>query len=492
VSADQTQAETSRQGGRGTITLTGNDGRSYTLDLIDIFRFQGQVYALLLNRGVESPVAGTDQRVIMRLFSREGQNTLQEIQDRQELERVRAYIAGLAHVGPFSGKYKLEEVLGGGAFGIVLRAWDIPLDRPCAIKIMKLNDDERLQRFRQEARVAARLAHPNIVTIYAFDIEPQRSVPYIVMELLTGPTLQAVLKQPAPMPLPRVLSVLEQLAAAVDYAHGEGAVHRDIKPDNVFVGADDHVTVVDFGLGRSRDDPQSMYVSGTYEYGAPELIRATAAWKELDVARHIELSQSADRYAVGLVAYEMLAGRLPFEGDREAIASAKLTLDPPAPSSFQRNLRQGIDDVVLTQLRRDPTGRYPSATAFVAELRKAAIGASPGVSGNAVRGRTPGSGSPQRATTVQAEAAQHAGRTAGSPKAILKDKKQGSGSAYGLLLVLAAFVAIVSGIGTLSDLGRVRDMTGDYWIFGISSAVSIWLFAKYRTERSRVGRGPRV
>ena len=190
--------------------------------------------------------------------------------------------------------------------GVVYRAVHRRLGQARAIKVLPVayaNDELFLQRFEREAKLASELRHPNIVMI--FDIAEEQGVNYIVMELLDGRSLHEVIRDDGPLPVERAIAMLGQLAEALDFAHQRGVVHRDIKPGNALIGAQDHVTLVDFGIARAAEGTRLTEANsrvGTAEYMAPETISEG------------ESGPGTDLYALGVIAYEMLTGRVPFTG----------------------------------------------------------------------------------------------------------------------------------------------------------------------------------
>src|SRR5688500_3466622 len=206
-------------------------------------------------------------------------------------------------IGQQLGPYELQSKLGAGGMGVVYRAVHQRLGQARAIKVLPTvfaHDETFLQRFEREARLASELRHPNIVMIY--DIAEERGVNYIVMELLAGRSLHELIRNDGPLPLDRAVSLLQQLADALDFAHQRGVVHRDIKPGNAIGGATDHLTLVDFGIARAAEGTRLTEENsrvGTAEYMAPESITEG------------DSGPGTDLYALGIIAYEMLTGRVP-------------------------------------------------------------------------------------------------------------------------------------------------------------------------------------
>jgi serine/threonine-protein kinase len=203
------------------------------------------------------------------------------------------------------GRYTVIERLGKGAMGVVYKAHDAVLDRFVAIKEMAADtDDEQLrQRFSQEARAAARLNHRNIITV--FELHEFEHQLYIVMELLEGVDLATLLKRKVTLPLEAQVNLIAQVCDGLDYAHGKGVIHRDVKPANLHVAPNGTLKILDFGIARLAASKMTTTggLIGTPDYMSPEQV----------MAAHIDAR--SDLFAVGAVTYEMLAGAKPFESD---------------------------------------------------------------------------------------------------------------------------------------------------------------------------------
>jgi eukaryotic-like serine/threonine-protein kinase len=258
------------------------------------------------------------------------------------------------------GPYDLTKKLGQGGMGAVYEGVHRTLLASRAVKVLLPTevDEGVVERFHAEGRISANLRHPNIVQI--FDVDEEDDVHFLVMEMLEGQSLLQMLRSSGALPLERVVVLLRQVADALDYAHARGVVHRDIKPSNVIVSPSDKVTLIDFGIARALDQSRMTRVGvvvGTFEYMAPEIVTEGGG------------SPGADRYALGIVAFQMLTGRVPFTGESaHSIMYRQVHDPPPPPSQFRPDLRGPAEDALLRQLAKAPDDRFPSAQAFVDAL----------------------------------------------------------------------------------------------------------------------------
>jgi serine/threonine-protein kinase len=267
-------------------------------------------------------------------------------------------------------KYEIIDEIGRGGFATVYQARDTVLDRIVALKVLHpywTADAGFSERFRREARAAARLRHPNIVTVYETgEIDGQL---YIAMEYLPGGTLRELLETEGVLTLEQALPILEQLAEALDYAHTEGVIHRDVKPGNVVVentGRRVQVSLTDFGLVKAMEGSAALTSQGTL-LGSPEYM----APEQADPERAGEIGPATDRYALGIVAYQILTGRVPFPGNTPGTLNAHEHKPVPSPRSIRPGLPQRVEAALLTMLAKAPEDRFDTATAFVARLRAA-------------------------------------------------------------------------------------------------------------------------
>jgi predicted Ser/Thr protein kinase len=260
------------------------------------------------------------------------------------------------------GKFEVLDEIGHGGMGVVYRARQVSLDRIVALKMLsaRLVDDEQFQeRFRQEAKIIARLNHPNIIQVYdIFDIEDEGGF-CIVMEYLDGDSLATELRRSKRLDVPRVLSIARQVAAGLAYAHGKGIIHRDIKPDNIMLLGGDQVKIMDFGIARLLDS--SLQTRTGISMGTPQFMAPEQARSQTVDAR-------TDLYSLAVVLYNMLAGEPPFTGDSPiSIALKQVQESPRPPSELNPSIPPELESLVLRGMQKDPAKRFGSAT----ELRDA-------------------------------------------------------------------------------------------------------------------------
>jgi serine/threonine protein kinase len=268
------------------------------------------------------------------------------------------------YIGRSLGQYTLEARLGGGGFGTVYRASHRILQQSRAIKVMRpeyARDDRLVKLLYREARLAAKLKHPNIVTVH--DVSEVDGLHYIVMDLLQGEPLSDTIKRSGGLPWKVVGAIIEQISAALDFAHSGEIAHRDLKPSNIIISLeDDHpkITIVDFGLARTTNASSvSLPTAGTADYMAPERIVDSRINVD-DFRRAI----TSDYYALGIITFELLTGRTPFGGGSYAVMYSHVNTPPPSVRKYVRDIPKSIEEAVERQLRKDPSERYNSATEF--------------------------------------------------------------------------------------------------------------------------------
>ena len=269
----------------------------------------------------------------------------------------------------FDGRYRILRRLGSGGMANVYLAEDEELGRQVAIKILNdrhASDDSFVERFRREAKNAAGLSHPNIVSIY--DRGEAEGTYYIAMEYLQGRSLKDRIVADGALPVPAAIEATRQILGALGFAHRGGVVHRDIKPHNVLLdqdGSDRRYKVTDFGISRTSASQmtEAGSIVGTAQYLSPEQ------------ARGAPVDQRSDIYSVGIVLYELLTGKLPFNGETPLeIAMKHLSEIPKPPSALRPEVSPDLDMVVLRALAKDPADRFESAEEMDKELARVAAG----------------------------------------------------------------------------------------------------------------------
>jgi serine/threonine-protein kinase len=266
----------------------------------------------------------------------------------------------------FDGRYRIVRKLGSGGMADVYLAEDEELGRRVAIKILNdrhANDEQFVERFRREAKNAAGLSHPNIVSIY--DRGEAEGTYYIAMEYLDGRSLKELVVARGPLPIADTIEFTRQVLGALRFAHRKGVVHRDIKPHNVMADADGRLKVTDFGIARAG-------VSQMTEAGS---IIGTAQYLSPEQARGAGVDQRSDLYSVGIVLYEMLTGNVPFTGESPVEIAMKHLSDTPKPPSLLRpEIPPDLDMIVLRALAKNPDDRFQTAEEMDAELERVAKG----------------------------------------------------------------------------------------------------------------------
>jgi len=259
------------------------------------------------------------------------------------------------------GRYRVDAMIATGGMSAVYRGLDLRLDRPVAVKIMDsryAGDNQFLTRFQREARAVARLKDPGLVAVYDQGIDGQH--PFLVMELIEGGTLRELLRERGPMPPHAVAAVLRPVLGGLAVAHSAGLVHRDIKPENVLISDDGDVKIADFGLVRAVAEAKitsTSVILGTAAYLSPEQVSTGDAGPRSDV------------YSVGILAYELLTGVTPFNGDSAlAVAYQRMENDVLPPSRVIAGVPAQFDDLVLQATAREPADRYADAADMAGEL----------------------------------------------------------------------------------------------------------------------------
>ncbi len=266
----------------------------------------------------------------------------------------------LTHV--LNGRYVVKRLLGAGGMGAVFLADDLTLERTVAIKVLPpdMSRDERVvARFQREAKTAAKLDHPNIIPIHR--VESESGLHYFVMKYVTGRSLDSMLEGGQPLPIPFATRVLTEAATALGHAHQRGVVHRDVKPANIMLGADDHVVLTDFGISKVGDLTsqltQTGMIVGTPYYMAPE----QATGREVD--------GRADQYSLAVLGFQLLTGKLPFTGDSaHTIIYRHVSEEAPRASSLRADVPPAVDATLARALLKHPEERFATMEEFAAAL----------------------------------------------------------------------------------------------------------------------------
>jgi uncharacterized protein YjdB len=265
------------------------------------------------------------------------------------------------------GEYEVLGELGRGGMATVYLAHDIALDRKVAIKFMSptlMAGEGMAERFKREARTAGQLSHPHIIPIYA--VREHGELLYFVMKFIAGRSLDSIIREVGPLPIPMVQTILQQVGSALGYAHRRGVIHRDVKPANVMLDSDGWAVVTDFGIAKVSET-QGLTVTGatvgTPSYMSPEQCAAK------------ELTGASDQYSLGVVAYEMLSGKLPFVAESVmAVMYAHFNEPPPLVALARTDCPPALAEAVMRMLEKDPAHRFPSMEAATAAAGAAPLG----------------------------------------------------------------------------------------------------------------------
>src|ERR1700722_9245460 len=273
------------------------------------------------------------------------------------------------------GRYEIVGELGRGAMGVVYKARDPQIDRIVALKTVPLRgqepeeEEEYRRRFLNEAQAAGRLRHPGIVAVFDMGESSKNSDPYIVLEYVAGEALNRMLAREKKLPLAKALQFVVEIAEALDYAHAQGVVHRDVKPGNIIVTQDGHPKIADFGIAKLNLAHFTVpgKVLGTPAYMAPEQLAGEG------------VDGRSDLFSLGVILYAMVVGHSPFQGNSATTVCFKVANREPLPASaLDLNLPPELDAVIARAMAKDPKQRYQRGAEFAEEVRRLQAQRQPG------------------------------------------------------------------------------------------------------------------
>lgn len=284
-----------------------------------------------------------------------------------------------------AGKYRIDEKIAEGGMGCVYRATHVLMEKTVAIKVLHpalAADDKIVTRFTREAKAASRISHPHAIVVTDFG-ESEKGIVYLVMEYLRGQTLKNIIRTEGPMPLERVVKIVQQVAGALDAAHAEGVVHRDLKSDNIMLeeaAGGDWAKVLDFGIAKIQQTAQSVHETDP-GLTAPNLIIGTPQYMSPEqCSQASSIDARTDIYSFGVILFEMLVGHVPFSGDSPTAIMMR-HIQEPAPSILEerKDLPAGVGSVVARSLAKRPEDRFQSASEMSDALAVAAAEGGPAV-----------------------------------------------------------------------------------------------------------------
>ena len=269
-------------------------------------------------------------------------------------------------LGRHLGRYHIQEEIGRGGMARVYRAYDPQLQRQIALKVLAPQlalDTEYIQRFQREAIIAANLHHPNIVTIY--DVSEIDGLHFIAMEYIRGRSLHAIINERGALGLSNAVAIISAVGTALDYAHRQGAIHRDVKPHNIMINISGRVLLADFGIAQMPEARGDRLTRTGIFIGTPEYISPEQA-----SARHVD--GRSDLYSLGITAYELITGTVPFSGATPQLMVAHLQSPPPPLSTLDPQQPPELDSVLARSLAKNADSRYQTGAAFAEALRQVA------------------------------------------------------------------------------------------------------------------------
>ncbi len=393
-----------------------------------------------------------------------------------------------------AGDFELLAEQGRGGMAVVYRAHQQSLHRTVALKLLLPQiaaDPQAVVRFQQEARHAARLSHPHIVTIYetgTLPVSQYLALPYIAMQYIEGQTLRDLIQQQGVLAPEQATAILAQISDALDYAHSFGMIHRDLKPANILLRATGQAYLSDFGLatvmGSGSGLTRTGTVIGTPEYMAPEQAEGRT-----------NLTPATDVYALGVILYEMLSGQLPFAADTPVgMLVARLMQPPRSLHALRPDLPPLLDDVIQTALARDPAARYATAGALVAALRGVLAGQAGDAASAAAPVAIPDAPPPFTvstapaahigATTVLPQAAQLPAVASAAPVAARVTASR-EPSNWWLWLVLAGGLVLLAGVLRFSP--TLLRLIAVVLLLGVGFLLSVWVLIRALQLRGQPG-----
>ncbi|CAB4857543.1 unannotated protein [freshwater metagenome] len=302
----------------------------------------------------------------------------------------------------FAGRYELGDRLGSGGMSTVVLAFDRRLERNVAVKLLAehlADDQDFVTRFRREALSAARLVHPNIVQVYDFGLDERSGRHYIVMEHVAGRSAAEILREQGILPVPEALSIIGQACRGLDHAHQHGVVHRDVKPGNLLRSDDGVVKLADFGIAKALSEESAITQVGS--------VLGTAAYLGPEQASGVEATPASDIYSLGVVTYQFLSGRLPYEA--QSLTELVLRQRQEAPillSDLNAEVGPELSHAVDRALALEPQDRYATAEDFHEALQDGVRGVEPPPPPVTVEQRIPSAPTPRPAPAPSTQPAQ--------------------------------------------------------------------------------------